>query len=80
MMDYAELHMRSAFSFLRGASQPEALAGVMGLPGTETLQLITRMESQGLLSSRNGGLHLTPAGCLLSEGDYQPLQQELQIL
>ena len=43
-------------------ASPEALAGAMGLPGTETLQLITRMESQGLLSSRNGGLHLTSAG------------------
>lgn len=43
-------------------ASPEALGGAMSLTGTETLQLITRMEAQGLLSSRNGGLHLTPQG------------------
>lgn len=43
-------------------ASPEALAGAMSLSGTETLQLITRMEIQGLLTSRNGGLHLTPEG------------------
>ena len=34
--DYHELHARSAFSFLRGASAPEALAdraGSLALPG-----------------------------------------------
>ena len=36
MSDYIELHARSAFSFLRGASQPEAMAdraGQLDLPG-----------------------------------------------
>ena len=43
-------------------ASPEALAGAMSLSGTDTLGLITRMETQGLLASRNGGLHLTPHG------------------
>jgi DtxR family Mn-dependent transcriptional regulator len=41
---------------------PEALAGAMHLSGADTLKLITRMESQGLVSSQDGGLHLTPEG------------------
>jgi DtxR family Mn-dependent transcriptional regulator len=40
----------------------EALGGAMELPGTDTLVLVTRMEVQGLLQTRNGGLHLTPEG------------------
>lgn len=40
----------------------EALAGAMQLTGPDTLTLITRMESQGLLASQNGGLRLTPQG------------------
>ncbi len=43
-------------------ASPEALAGAMSLTGAETLKLITRMEAQGLLSSRSGGLQLTPQG------------------
>jgi DtxR family Mn-dependent transcriptional regulator len=43
-------------------ASPEALAGVMHLTGSDTLNLITRMESQGLLNSSSGGLHLTPQG------------------
>jgi len=34
----------------------------MNINPTETLKLITRMESQGLLASRDGGLHLTSQG------------------
>lgn len=43
-------------------ASPEALAGAMNLPGTEILGLITRMESQGLVKTVGGGLHLTPDG------------------
>jgi DtxR family transcriptional regulator, Mn-dependent transcriptional regulator len=43
-------------------ASPEALAGAMNLSGMETLTLITRMEAQDLLVSRNGGLYLTPQG------------------
>lgn len=49
-------------------ASPEALAGAMSLTGTETLGLITRMETQGLLTTRNGGLRLT------SEGERWALQ------
>lgn len=41
---------------------PEALAGAMHLSGSDMLRLITRMESQGLVSSQDGGLHLTAEG------------------
>jgi len=43
-------------------ASPEALAGAMGLTGADALRLITRMEAQGLLTSRRGGLELTPDG------------------
>jgi DtxR family Mn-dependent transcriptional regulator len=41
---------------------PEALAGAMHLSGSDVLRLITRMESQGLIISQDGGLHLTAEG------------------
>jgi DtxR family Mn-dependent transcriptional regulator len=40
----------------------EALSGAMQLSSSETLKLVTRMESQDLLTSRDGGLHITPQG------------------
>ena len=43
-------------------ASPEALAGVMGLTGADALKLITRMETQGLITSRSGGLQLTSDG------------------
>jgi DtxR family Mn-dependent transcriptional regulator len=43
-------------------ASPEALAGALHLSGAEALRLVTRMETQGLLSSRDGGLKLTAPG------------------
>jgi DtxR family transcriptional regulator, Mn-dependent transcriptional regulator len=40
----------------------EAVAGAQNLTSSEALQLVTRMEAQGLVASRNGGLYLTPSG------------------
>jgi len=40
----------------------EALSGVLQLTNEDVLRLILRMETQGLLQSVDGGLHLTPAG------------------
>ncbi len=40
----------------------DALAGVLHLSGEAALRLVGRMETQGLLQSRNSGLHLTPDG------------------
>ncbi len=40
----------------------EALAGALHLTGADVLRLMARMESQGLLDSRTGGLQLTPEG------------------
>lgn len=41
-MSYIELHARSAFSFLRGASQPEALADTVASQGMEAMALCDR--------------------------------------
>ncbi len=41
---------------------PESLAGVLGLPLREVVDLIARMEEQGLLHSTGEGLQLTPQG------------------
>jgi DtxR family Mn-dependent transcriptional regulator len=43
-------------------ASPEALAGALGLSGADSLRVITRMETQGLLVSKSGGLQLTPEG------------------
>ncbi len=43
-------------------ASPEALAGAMNINATEALKLITHTEAQGLLASRDGGLHLTSQG------------------
>jgi len=43
-------------------ASPEAVAGALDLSNTDTLRLLTRMESQGWLSSRDGGIHLTSEG------------------
>jgi error-prone DNA polymerase len=42
MTDYVELHARSAFSFLRGASLPEALAGCAAQRGLAAVALLDR--------------------------------------
>ena len=42
MADYVELHARSAFSFLRGASDPEALAEAAASAGLAGLALLDR--------------------------------------
>jgi error-prone DNA polymerase len=46
-MAYAELHARSAFSFLRGASQPEQLAEVAVEQGLSALALCDRNGVHG---------------------------------
>lgn len=43
-------------------ASPEALSGALSLSGADILQVITRMETQGLLQSRAGGLQLTAQG------------------
>lgn len=43
-------------------ASPEALSGALSLSGADSLQVITRMETQGLLQSRAGGLQLTAQG------------------
>ncbi len=43
-------------------ASPEALAGTLRLYGNDLLRLMTRMETQGLLLSADGGLRLTPDG------------------
>jgi DtxR family Mn-dependent transcriptional regulator len=43
-------------------ASPEALGGALRLYGSDLMQLITRMESQNLLQTRQGGLRLTPEG------------------
>lgn len=43
-------------------ASPEALAGALHLTGADALRLMTRMETQGLLDSRSGGLQLTTDG------------------
>jgi DtxR family Mn-dependent transcriptional regulator len=43
-------------------ASPEALAGALRLYGSDLLRLVTRMETQNLLQTRRGGLHLTPEG------------------
>jgi len=49
-------------------ASPEALAGAMSITSADALKLVTRMEAQGLLTSRSGGLQLT------SEGERWALQ------
>ena len=41
-MAYVELHARSAFSFLRGASQPEHLAEIAAEQGLSAMALCDR--------------------------------------
>lgn len=43
-------------------ASPESLAGTLTLNGSDLLRLVTRMETQGLITSRDGGLYLTPDG------------------
>jgi DtxR family Mn-dependent transcriptional regulator len=43
-------------------ASPEALAGSLHLYGNDLMRLVTRMETQGLIKSQDGGLHLTPDG------------------
>jgi DtxR family Mn-dependent transcriptional regulator len=43
-------------------ASPEALAGALHLTGSDVLRLMTRMETQGLLDTRSGGLQLTSDG------------------
>jgi DtxR family Mn-dependent transcriptional regulator len=40
----------------------DSLSGVLHLSGEAALRLVGRMETQGLLQTRNSGLHLTPEG------------------
>jgi DtxR family Mn-dependent transcriptional regulator len=40
----------------------EALAGALHLYGPDLIRLVTRMETQALLQTQAGGLHLTPQG------------------
>ncbi len=41
---------------------PESLAGALGMSPDGVLQVVTRLESKGLLESQAGGLRLTPEG------------------
>lgn len=69
---YAELHVRSAFSFLRGASQPEALAEQAARCGLQTLALCDRDGFYGIprLHGRARTLGLRArVGCELSMED-----------
>jgi error-prone DNA polymerase len=76
--DYLELHARSAFSFLRGASQPQDLvaqAAAVGLPG---LALCDRMGVYGMPRFRSAaeaqGLHaIVGAELVLPDGSVLPV-------
>lgn len=48
---YVELHAKSAFSFLRGASLPEQLAEVAGQAGLSLWQFVIEMEFTRLPAS-----------------------------
>ncbi|OGO41449.1 MAG: hypothetical protein A2Z49_04755 [Chloroflexi bacterium RBG_19FT_COMBO_56_12] len=43
-------------------ASPESMAGTLGLSLPKVMRLIEGMESQGLLATRGGVLHLTPEG------------------
>ncbi|HXG48431.1 MAG TPA: PHP domain-containing protein, partial [Methylomirabilota bacterium] len=81
MATYVELHARSAFSFLRGASSPEQLAGraaELGLPG---LALCDRMGVYGaprfFSAAREYGLRpIIGAELVLEDGAVLPVLVE----
>ncbi|HPA17307.1 MAG TPA: error-prone DNA polymerase [Verrucomicrobiae bacterium] len=71
-MAYVELHARSAYSFLRGASSPEAMAGAAAGLGMSAVGLCDRMGVYGApklhVAGRGAGLRAI-VGCELWMGD-----------
>ncbi len=71
-MDYVELHARSAFSFLRGGSSPEALAVEAGRLQLPALALCDRDGVYGAvrlhMAAREAGFR-APVGCELTMDD-----------
>ncbi|MCC6354025.1 MAG: error-prone DNA polymerase, partial [Verrucomicrobiae bacterium] len=80
-MAFAELHARSAYSFLRGASSPEALAGAAAGLGMGSLALCDRMGVYGApklhVAARGPGLRAI-VGCELwmEDGSVLPVLVE----
>ncbi len=78
MADYVELHARSAFSFLRGASDPEALAEAAASAGLAGLALLDRDGVYGAprlhqAARARGQRALVGAEVTLADGSVLPL-------
>ena len=79
--DYIELHARSAFSFLRGASSPDALAETAAQLGLPAVALCDRMGVYGsprfrTATKEQGVRSIVGAELLLPEGDMLPVLVE----
>jgi error-prone DNA polymerase len=77
-MDYVELHARSAFSFLRGASNPEQLVEVAGKVGLSALAVCDRNGVYGAPRSftaakENGLRSLVGSELVLEDGSVLPV-------
>ncbi len=75
---YVELHARSAFSFLRGASDPATLAGAAAAKGLEAMALLDRDALAGTprfhRAARESGLRArVGAEVTLADGTVLPL-------
>ena len=75
---YVELHARSAFSFLRGTAQPEALAAQAAALELDTVAVCDRMGLYGTprfrTAARAQGLHdVVGAELLLEDGSVLPV-------
>jgi error-prone DNA polymerase len=78
MADYVELHARSAFSFLRGASSPDALAAAAAHLGHPALTLCDRDGVYGAprlyAAARDHGLRaIVGAEVTMADGSVVPL-------
>lgn len=75
---YAELHARSAFSFLRGTAQPEALATGAAALGVDTVAVCDRMGLYGTprfrtAAQRVGLRDVVGAELLIEDGTVLPV-------
>ncbi len=77
-MDYVELHARTAFSFLRGASSPEDLVSACARQDVRAIALCERngvySAVRGHLAAKEAGLrHIVGSELTLEDGSVVPL-------